>query len=36
MWNSRIESEKLLREKKTLSEKLLKIDNTFIDPVGTD
>lgn len=34
-WNSRIESEKLFREKKALDQKLSKVDDKFIQPIGT-
>ncbi len=36
MWNSRIESKKLLHEKEELEQKLRKVDKKFIEPVGTD
>jgi diadenosine tetraphosphate (Ap4A) HIT family hydrolase len=35
MWNSRIEAEKLMHDKKELEKKLNDLNNKFIDPIGT-
>ena len=34
LWNSRIESETLLRQKKDLDQRLRTVDNKFIEPFG--
>ena len=36
IWNGRLVSERLLREKSQIEQRLKKVDNKFISPVGTN